>query len=339
MSEEKEKKTAADVIIEQFLKDVEEKESMPWQRPYERFNAFNYFTNSPYRGINRLLLPFGEYMTKNQINAYNKEKGEDFKFQKGIKWYPVVYFSTQKKQISKEEVEEAFPNFTPSGDDTEYIGNDGKYTYFYSNGIYYKKRNILKYYLVTDRKYIKNSKGEMLPSKIESGEVQIIKQDPMNVINSYIDREGLEVDFDYGDVPCYIPALDKILLNPHTKNEESWFSTAFHEIGHSTGASHRLNRPGVTFCNQRDVEQYAEEECVAEICACLCCSETGVYDYKTSGTVYYDNSIAYVQAWKKKIQEWGKSFIYIVSQADKAFNYICNSPDEYLKSENGDVLD
>ena len=36
---------------------------------------------------------------------------------------------------------------------------------------------------------------------------------------------------------------------------------------------------------------------------------------------------AYVQSWKKRIKDWGKEFIYIVSQADKAFNYICGDVD------------
>ncbi len=36
---------------------------MPWQKPYTQYNAFNYFTLKAYRGINRLILPFGEYLT------------------------------------------------------------------------------------------------------------------------------------------------------------------------------------------------------------------------------------------------------------------------------------
>ena len=71
----KEKKSAADILIETFLKDVDEKGSMPWQRPYERYDSFNYFSQKMYRGFNRILLPFGEYITKNQINTYNKEHG------------------------------------------------------------------------------------------------------------------------------------------------------------------------------------------------------------------------------------------------------------------------
>lgn len=101
------KKTAVDILIEAFLKDVDERCTMPWQRPYERYNAFNWYTKKVYRGFNRLFLPFGEYLTKNQITKYNAEKGyikldengrlkditpQAYYMQKGIKWLPVVFF-------------------------------------------------------------------------------------------------------------------------------------------------------------------------------------------------------------------------------------------------------
>lgn len=92
-------KYVADVILDRFLKDVEETNTMPWQRPYSQYNAFNYFTLQPYSGINRLMLPFGEYMTANQIDSYNKSKNEDYRFQKGIVWYPVVFTRLMLKRL------------------------------------------------------------------------------------------------------------------------------------------------------------------------------------------------------------------------------------------------
>lgn len=325
MSEEvKSKKSVAEIIIERFLKDVEEKGTMPWQRPYERYNAFNYFTKKTYRGINRLLLPFGEYVTKNQINEYNSTNNEDYRFQKGIEWFPVVYFTVQEKEISKDELLEHFPDCDLSSDG--YIGTDKIWNYIIKNGIPMKRRNVLKYYQVADRKHFKNSKGEMLPSRIDTGEVTITYEEPKQVIDNYVEREGLKVDWDSGGVPCYIPLLDKVELNPYHKNEETWFSTAFHEFAHSTGHRTRLNRKGIHYPKGvEDKEKknlYAVEECIAEITASLLCAECGVYDYETSGTSEYDNNVAYVQAWKKQVKDWGSEFIYIVSQADKAFNYI-----------------
>lgn len=319
-----EKRSVSDIIIDRFLKDVDEKGSMPWQRPYERYNAFNYFTMKPYRGINRLMLPFGEYVTKKQINAYNKEKGEDFKFQKGIEWFPVVFFTESEKEISFEELSKLFPEADVSKDG--YIGQDSIWGYFIREGKPLKKRNILKYFEVADRVHFKNSKGEVLPSRIDTGCVVVDLEEPSSVIDTYISREGIDVIYDSIGTPCYIPSLDRIELNPHMKSKDSWYSTAFHEIAHSTGHASRLRRKGIGdggIVSPKEKDNlYAVEECIAEITACLLCAECGIYVMDTSCSAGYENNIAYVQGWKKQVKEWGKEFIYIVSQADRAFNYV-----------------
>lgn len=326
--EKKATKTASEILIERFLKDVEEKESMPWERPYQCYNAFNYFSMQPYRGFNRLILPFGEYMTANQINTYNKEHKEDFRFQKGIQWFPIYFYKKESKQCSYKEVSEALPDVDISAK-SGYLGYAGGYGYFYNEDTnqYTKQRSILRYYEVADRQWFRNSKGELLPSRIESGQVEITKSEPQRVFNDYVDRSGITLQQDHIGKPCYIPSLDTVQLNPHTNSEESWFSTAFHEFAHSTGASNRLNRKGITHENLTDDDKkgkslYATEECIAEITAYLCCAECGVNEFKTSETMGYDNHLAYVQSWKKRVTDFGKEFFYICSQADKAFNYI-----------------
>lgn len=319
-----EKRTVSQIIIEKFLKEVEETGTLPWQRPYACYNAFNYFTGQTYRGINRLMLQFGEYLTANQINQYNKEKGEDFRFQKGIKWYPVVFFNHEVKESSLKVVTEKFPDATieHKADEKVYIGREGAWTYYTDKGKIYKSRNILKYSNVAERKWFKNSKGELLPSKIETGEVEITLSDAKEVLYGYIEREGIQLDEGSTGIPCYIPKLDVIELNKHSVSQEAYFSTAFHECGHSTGAKNRLNREGIVHAGEKGSHVYAVEECIAEICAHLCCAECGITEFTTSGTMEYQNNIAYVQAWKKHIKDFDKEFIYICSQADKAFNFI-----------------
>lgn len=352
---EKAKKSVADIIIERFLKDVDETGKMPWQRSYERYNAFNYFSKHPYRGINRLLLPFGEYMTLNQVKKYNLEKGyikkgsdgkwfmtpDAYRLQPDTPWFPVVFFTMKSYPISREEVLSKFPDATFDKDFCFGRVESG-YMYVCREGKCFKEKNILRYYNVTERQFFKNEMGEMLPSRIESGELVIEKSNPRKVIDDYVKRSGVNVIYDYSGTPCYVPAFDKVMLNPHVKSEDAWFSIAFHELGHSTGAAHRLNRRGVASTQKDSESDYAVEECIAEICACLCCAETGIDGFVTSETSVYNNSVAYVQVWKERVKNWGKDFIYIVSQADKAFNYICDDPDSYAKSledEEGNVVE
>lgn len=327
---EEEKRTVAEIIIDRFLRDVDEKGTMPWQRPYERYNAFNYFTLNTYRGINRLLLPFGEYITRKQINEYNKANTEDFKFQKGIVWYPVVFFTVQEKQVTKNELSNVFSECDFSKDTV--LGTDGMWTYYIKDGKGFKKRNVLKYFEVADRKHFRNSKGELLPSRLETGDLELVLEEPKKVLDEYIRREGVNMVYDSINTPCYSPLFDRVELNPHTKSEDHWYSTAFHEIAHSSGHISRLNRKGVNVpigISKKERENiYAVEECIAEITACLLCAECGIHDMSTSGSSIYDNNIAYVQSWKKRVKEWGKEFIYIVSQADKAFNFILGDTED-----------
>lgn len=310
-----EKKKAIDIVLESLLRDIEEKEQLPWQRPYEMYDSFNWVTKHPYSGINRLMLPFGEYLTRKQINDYNEKMGEDYRFQKGIRWYPVVYFTDVSKKITEKEFRKLFPDIAI--EEGILVTSYGA-TYKCKDGQITKEWTVLKYYNVAERKFFKNSKGEILPSKIETGEVVINHQKPQEVWDSYIKREGIEVRPTNG-TPCYIPVGDVIELNPYMKSEASWWSTCFHEGAHSTGHATRLKRE---FGTKMEQEKYAIEECIAEIAACLMCAECGVNDFETSGVREYDNNVAYVQAWKSRIKSWGKKFVYIASQVDKAFNYM-----------------
>lgn len=318
--------SASEVLVSKFLQDVEEKGSFSWQRPYEVMMPFNWLTMKPYRGFNRILLPMGEYLTKNQITQINKDNGWDYRFQKGIKWWCISFFKKDKRDVSPEEIVELFDELpTKPG----FIGRNMPWSYWMGeSGKFYKQRNVLQYYDVCDIKFLRNSKGEPFPSRIANGEIEMVLREPREVFDSYIDREGIMLDDTHNGVPCYIPALDAIQLNPRMVGESEYWSTAFHEAGHSTGASMRLNRPGVAGEIRKGTEDYAEEECIAEICAGLCCAECGVYTFETSESKTYENNLAYVQAYKKRIKDWGSKFIYIASQAEDAFNYIMGYDEE-----------
>lgn len=311
-------KSVSEIIIEKFLSEVDKEGVMPWQRPYKRYNSFNYFSFKPYKGINRLLLPFGEYMTAYQINKYNEEKGEDFRFQKGIEWYPVVFFKVDTKSVSADEIEDKFPDFKKDSSKSS-IGVNGVWSYFKTDDGYYKTRNILRYSMVADRQWFKNSRRESPVSRLESQKITLVSENPKKLMEDYIKRSGVGITRDSGETPHYNCNEDKVTLNSFMVSEEEYYSTAFHELAHSTGHASRLNRETTYLFGSED---YAVEECIAEITSYLLCSECGILNFSTSGTKAFENNKAYVKYWKEKIGDWGKKFIYIVSQADKAFHYI-----------------
>ena len=327
-------KSASDILIERFLKDVDETNSLPWQRPYKCYNSVNYFSRKAYRGFNRLLLPSGQYLTRNQINQYNKTHGTDFKFKKGIVWYPIMYFNTQEYGVSEADMLGITSDIYEEG----YICTDGTWRYYNIGGnSWVKRRNYLKYYYVAERKFFEDSNGNLLPDLFEGGILELTYSKPQEVFENYVNRSKVSLDMEYTGVPCYIPSLDKVCLNKYTSSEKTWFSTAFHELAHSTGAKNRLNREGVVYKKGVSHEEKdrinAVEECIAEIASSLCCAECNIMDFETSASAEYSNSVAYVQGWKKRIQDFGSSFFYICSQADKAFDYITGADSESIKTE------
>ena len=100
-------------------------------------------------------------------------------------------------------------------------------------------------------------------------------------------------------------------------NPSAFYATLFHELGHSTGHSSRLNRASI---HDADVHfgsaQYGREELVAEMSAAFLCAESGI-DAPT-----LDNSAAYVASWLKAIKQDVKLVATAAAQAQKAADLI-----------------
>ena len=54
--------TVAEIVTNTIIKKLESG-VIPWYKPWTGGEAVNYITQKPYRGINRLLLDSGEYLT------------------------------------------------------------------------------------------------------------------------------------------------------------------------------------------------------------------------------------------------------------------------------------
>lgn len=130
-----------------------------------------------------------------------------------------------------------------------------------------------------------------------------------------------------GDRACYSPRED-IVRMPHPGaflSPPLYYSTLFHELGHSTLAEHRLNRqhrPG------RDA--YAKEELVAELTACLLCGVVGLEPIKVEGIGpnhelnILTDSAAYLAHWLGVLRADNRLILTAAQQAQKAADYILN---------------
>ena len=96
-----------------------------------------------------------------------------------------------------------------------------------------------------------------------------------------------------------------------------FYSSAFHEIIHSTGAANRLNRLG-SDCNVASLhEPYSKEELVAEIGSAFLCNHCGVESHDS-----FRNSVAYINGWMKALKNDKRLIVSAADKAEKAANYV-----------------
>lgn len=94
-----------------------------------------------------------------------------------------------------------------------------------------------------------------------------------------------------------------------------YYSTAFHELVHSTGADKRLKRiEPATFGS----DPYAREELVAEMGAAMLAGLVGI-------ETTTENSAAYIQSWLKRLKDDRKLVVQAAAQAQKAADLICGT--------------
>lgn len=130
---------------------------------------------------------------------------------------------------------------------------------------------------------------------------------------------------------AYIPTLDEINMPPlnafASANEHAY--TLTHELIHSTGHESRLNR-WVGENLRFGCSDYAKEELVAEIGACMALSMVGI-------DVDIQNSGAYVNNWLQALKDDRTLVFTAASKASKAANLIVGNnqveADELLSTE------
>lgn len=117
-----------------------------------------------------------------------------------------------------------------------------------------------------------------------------------------------------GSSAYYSPAKDHIVVPPRDSfaTLDEFYSTLFHELGHSTGHKDRLDRKQD---NTFGSHEYGREELVAEMTSTFLASETGV-------ETTFDNSAAYLGSWISTIKEDPRAVVVAAGQAQRAVDLI-----------------
>lgn len=287
-----------DRIVEQLSKGV-----VPWQCPWAMSGndvAINYVTRKEYSLLNQILLcESGEYITFKQCKALGGS------VKKGAKARMVVFYTastTKKTKVLDEE----------TGEEKEVT-----YTKHYD-------MPILKAYHVF---HIKDCEG--IESKLTSKEnAESYDTTPIEraekIIEEYVSREKtLKFKNDEPSNKAYYRAITdevRVPMLSQFKDAEEYYSTVFHEFGHSTGIPTRCNRQGEvdgqTYFGNKN---YSREELVAEMTSAMLCNMVGIDTEKA-----FNNSVAYIDGWMKHLKDHKTAFVWAARRAEAAGRYIIN---------------
>ena len=275
-----------EAISDRILSELE-KGNIPWEKPWvcvggsSSAYAVSYTTGKPYSLLNQMMLgESGQYLTFNQIQAVGG------RVKKGEKSRMVVFWKWLKVKDEQSETGE-------------------------------KEIPFLRYFNVF---HINQCEG--VPEKCKKPEA--LPADPASadetaekIIREYLQREGVTLSHTRGDRAFYRPSTDSVTLPDmqQFKNTAEYYSTAFHELTHSTGHSKRLNRlDNTAFFGS---EEYGKEELVAEIGASALVNHVGL---ETASS--FRNNVAYIQNWMKAIKKDKRMIVSAAGKAEKAVNLI-----------------
>ena len=123
------------------------------------------------------------------------------------------------------------------------------------------------------------------------------------------------------DAAYYSVKKDQIVmpLKEQFKDGESFYGTLFHEMVHSTGAEHRLNRLKSCVFGDKD---YAREELVAELGSALICQQNGIQKNLKG------DSAAYLKSWLGALEESPEFIRTVMSDVKRGTSAITSRMEE-----------
>ncbi len=148
------------------------------------------------------------------------------------------------------------------------------------------------------------------------------------VIAKYIAASGIKLVIRESNEAFYRPSTDTVVLPLVTQFSDTaeYYSTAFHELTHSTGHPKRLNR--ITETARFGSASYSREELCAELGASFLLNRLGI---ETPDS--FRNNAAYINHWLGVLKEDKRLLVSAAGQADKAVRLILG------EEENNDVLE
>ena len=269
----------------------------PWKKAWkgDSIRPFNAATGYEYTGGNFFLLSLFNhampaFLTMNQI----KKAGATIKAGEEKKHFPIFYAKWMDAKDSH--------------------GKDYQYPIF-------------RYTLVWN---VDQVDGYKLPKRCQPRINELAQHTPIEAAAAIVAgyKDGPKVEEKQSAKACYSPLFDTVTMPNMGQFDkvEDYYSTMFHELGHSTGHGKRLNRKELTEPTFFGSHDYSVEEMVAELTAAFLSSVAGI-----DNTI--ENSAAYIAGWQKTLKDDVKLFWTAAQRAQKAADLILNRQKQVIEKD------
>lgn len=293
-------KTSEKIDVYQLVTDriisLLEAGTVPWQKPWNDVGVpMNLISKRPYRGINLWLLLSLPY-ERNLFLTWDQLKKIGGSVNKDEHGHIVVFW---KNVIKKPEE----------------LGEDGKP----------KTTPMLRYYKVFNVEQCKDIPLDLIPELVADESDAILECE--GIIATMPNSPAIT----FKENKAFYHIEKDFINMPKKKSfatQESYYSTLFHELVHSTGAEKRLGRKTLTDMSEFGSESYSLEELVAELGASYLCGFSGILEKEIV------HSAEYLAGWLTKLKNDKKFIIQASGQAQKAVDLILNRKEGESKEEN-----
>ena len=267
----------------------------------------NAVTGKKYRGVNNMFLTYVSMLrgySDNRWLTFNQMKEREWSFKtdgEGKSLGKNAGVSVEFFELWDRETKKKFDRRVLDG-----MSMDERQEYMDEN-VY----PIRKYYTVFNGDLI-----DGIPEKETSVLDERAKSERADTFLNYWSENEAEILYGGGQA-YYSPKTDEIHLPPREDfySPQEFYSTALHELGHSTGHAKRLNRKLNT---DKNSEEYAIEELRAEIASLFMEQD---FEISVNENEVRNNS-AYIQSWKAAIKDDPNVLFTAIADAEKITKYV-----------------
>lgn len=279
--------TVYQIITDRIIK-ILETGTIPWHKPWNGGGLpKNIVSGKSYRGINVWMLASAGYASPYWV-SFKQALELGGSVRKGERGMPVVFWMFKKDEDEASETHE-------------------------------RQAPILRYYTVFNVSQCDGLKSKRLAASEDAAPASF---EPIAECDRIAAAMPQAPALNHGGESraYYRPSTDTVSMPARESFPvpAEYYSTLFHELGHATGHSSRLNRSGITELAGFGTQSYSREELVAEMTAAFLCGIAGIEN------TTIDNSAAYIKGWASKLGSDPTLIVTAAAQAQKASDFILN---------------